>query len=135
MSKFIEDELDDLVKASETFKFDKLEPYKQPEQKFAPYPSVNISQLRDYLADSKLKAKLKQLGADTSVSSSGGYNDFYLKFLQDSFDIKIKKTPEFFSYVVRAIDFLNTTIEDCFFDYPAVKDSGPINFAGKRNSV
>ncbi len=107
-----------MVKSPAIFAYPKLESHKIPEFKYAPYSSVNMLQLKAFLGDSKLKAKLTQLGKTTTVPSSGGYNDFYLNFLQDTFNIKIQKTHAFFSYVVRAIDYLNSSLDDCFFDLP-----------------
>ena len=68
------------------------------------------------------------------IPSTGGYNDFYLKFLQDSFSIEIQKTHEFFAYVVSAIDFLNRNTNDCFFDLPS-KDTSLLNTIGESNNL
>ncbi len=111
------------MKSPEAFTHQKLESYKMPEFKFVPYSSINVAQLKNYMADTKLKARLKQLGKNMTVSSSGGYNDFYLKFLQESFDIQIRKTHAFFAYAVLAIDFLNRQTTDCFFELPSHESS------------
>jgi len=74
--------------------------------------------LKTFLGDSKLKSKLRMTGQNSNINSSGGYNDFFLNFLQETFSIKIKKSHSFFSHVIHAIDFLNSNTEDCFFDLP-----------------
>ncbi len=95
-----------------------------------PYSSINMAHLKNYLSDTKLRTRLKQLGKNMPVSSTGGYNDFYLQFLQDSLDIQIRKTHAFFAYVVLAVDFLNAYIDDCFFDLPG-HDSSLLQCVGK----
>ena len=126
----MEEELDDLVKAPIAFTSSKLEPQKIPEFKYTPYANTNLMQLKKFLGDSKLNAKLRLLGKNTTIPSSGGYNDFYLNFLQDTFNVKIHKTRTFFSYVVPAIDFLNNNTDDCFFDLPG-QDISFIHSVGK----
>lgn len=121
LSVFIEEELDELVKFPSTLDFERLkgvEEIETPEFKYNDNTSMNYVQLKSYLGNTKLKNKLKQLGKNLTVPSTGGYNDFYLNFLQDIFNIKIKKTHTFFSYVVLAIDFLNQNTNDCFFNLP-----------------
>ena len=110
--------MDELIKLPSTLDFERLSGIEKPKSPDSSYPDVNYKQLMAFLGDSKLRNKLKQLGKDINVSSTGGYNDFYLNFLQETFDIKIKKTRMFFSYVISAIDFLNKNTEDCFFDLP-----------------
>jgi hypothetical protein len=91
---------------------------------------TNMAQLKTCLEGAKLKSKLKALGSYASVFSTGGYNDFYLQFLEDSFSIQIHKTHEFFAYVVSAIDFLNRTTPDCFFDLPP-QGSNQVAYVGQ----
>jgi len=133
LSIFVEEELDELVKSRSTFDF--ADP-KGAEENFLPkfkhgsYTNVNYTQLKTFLGDTKLKVKLKQIGKSLIVPSTSGYNDFYLNFLQDSFNIQIKKSPYFFTYAILAIEFLNNNTSDCFFDMPG-QDINIIGCVGK----
>ena len=73
------------------------------------------------------------LGRNVSVFSTGGYNDLYLNFLKSTFDINIYKSHKFIEYVVKAIDFLNSTDEECFFNLPGT-DIRMLNTVGNSKS-
>eukprot|EP00826_Nyctotherus_ovalis_P026320 TRINITY_DN2057_c0_g1_i4.p1 TRINITY_DN2057_c0_g1~~TRINITY_DN2057_c0_g1_i4.p1 ORF type:complete len:302 (+),score=70.56 TRINITY_DN2057_c0_g1_i4:599-1504(+) len=80
--------------------------------------NVNYTQLKTFLSNTRLKVKLKQVGKSLLVPSTSGYNDFYLNFLQDTFNFQIKKAHSFFACAILAIAFLNRNTPDCFFDLP-----------------
>lgn len=56
------------------------------------------------------------------ILSTGGYNDTFLRFVSSVFQAKIFKCRETLRFVVKAIDYVNRTTNDCFF-----KLIGPVN--------
>ena len=56
------------------------------------------------------------------ILSTGGYNDTFLKFVSASLGSSIIKCREPLSFIVKAIDYINSTSNDCFF-----KLIGPVN--------
>ena len=56
------------------------------------------------------------------ILSTGGYNDTFLRFVANVFHSKILKCSQTLNFVVKAIDYLNRTTNDCFF-----KLHGPLN--------
>lgn len=130
LSVFIEEELDELIKLPSTLDFERLKGVKTAESKLGHYTNVNYTQLKTFLADTKLLTKLKRLGKSITVPSTRGYNNFYLNFLEETFNINIRKTQSFFSYAILAIDFLNKNTVNCFFDLPG-HDISLLNFVGE----
>ena len=57
-----------------------------------------------------------------SILSTGGYNDTFLRFVANVFSRKIYKCGETLRFVIKAIDYINRTTNDCFF-----KLIGPVN--------
>ena len=56
------------------------------------------------------------------ILSTGGYNDTFLRFVSNVFANKILKCRETLRFVIKALDYLNRTTNDCFF-----KLIGPLN--------
>lgn len=56
------------------------------------------------------------------ILSTGGYNDTFLRFVAQVFQNKILKCSSTLGFVVKAIDYINRTTNDCFF-----KLIGPVN--------
>ena len=56
------------------------------------------------------------------ILSTGGYNDTFLRFVANVFSSKILKCGDTLRFVIRAIDYVNRTTNDCFF-----KLIGPVN--------
>lgn len=54
--------------------------------------------------------------------SSGGYNDQFLRLIANVFKTKIVKCHEYVRFVVRSIDYIDRTTNDCFY-----KVVGPVN--------
>ena len=66
------------------------------------------------------------------ILSTGGYNDTFLKFISNCFNTKIVKCREFMRFVITAIDYLNSTTNDCFFTMDRKSDN-VLNYTGKLN--
>jgi pantothenate kinase len=49
------------------------------------------------------------------LSSTGGYNDYYLKQISETFNVYIKKNHHYVESLIVAIDFLNRSTSECFF--------------------
>ena len=64
------------------------------------------------------------------ILSTGGYNDFFLNFIANSFNTKIVKCREFMKFVITAMDYLNKSTNDCFFTLDR-KSENTINHTGK----
>ena len=56
------------------------------------------------------------------ILATGGYNDSFLKFISNLFDSQVLKCSDQLRYVIKSIDFINKTSNDCFF-----KLIGPVN--------
>ena len=66
------------------------------------------------------------------ILSTGGYNDIFLSFIGKCFNTKIVKCSDFMSFVILALDYLNSTTNDCFFTLDK-KSANIINHSGKLN--
>ena len=67
------------------------------------------------------------------ILSTGVYNDTFLKFISTCFNTKIVKCREYMRFVITAIDYLNSTTNDCFFSLDRKSDN-IINYTGKLKS-
>ena len=71
--------------------------------------------------DEQMARKLPSLSIPP-ILSTGGYNDKFLHFVSNVFASKILKCHNTLSFVIKAIDYINRTTNDCFF-----KLIGPVN--------
>ena len=111
----------------------KVSPRKE-EFKYMKYSGINLPQstLIETLTDlSKKMSTIK--GKNLTVFSTGGYNDLYLNFLQSTFQIQILKSHHYFNYVVKAIDFLSVSDENCFFEFniPENSQASSLGYVGR----
>ena len=90
---------------------------------FKNYSSINVDNIMNKLKLINSKMWHSPLKT-TPIYTTFGYNDFFLDNLQEMFELKIIRKKKYFPMIIQAIDFLNSSINDCFFKFtnPIIKD-------------